>query len=138
MIRGFAGLDFEPSVASCGPYRYRRQRWRRHSSGACADLCPKRGRGTGCEAGQRRARRCAGIEVVAPYDKKTSDDEIAKRGANILKWNMLIPNEAVQTTVNGGWIIFNGDVNGNIRRPHQKAAIFFVTTIFGGASMTVV
>ena len=88
---------------------YRGQRWRRHFNGACSELCLKGGCGTGKRVKGVRAV-AQEIEVVAPYDKKTSDDEIAKRAANILKWNTLIPDEAVQPTVNSGWITLNGEV----------------------------
>lgn len=49
------------------------------------------------------------IEVRFLNDKKTSDDEIAKRAVDILEWDTLVPS--VQITVRDGWVTLTGDVD---------------------------
>lgn len=51
------------------------------------------------------------IEVRYPSDKKTSDDEIAKRATDILGWDTLVPAGAVRATVRGGWVTLAGNVD---------------------------
>jgi osmotically-inducible protein OsmY len=51
---------------------------------------------------EQAARRVKGVRAVAqeievryPSDKKTADDEIAKRALSIIKWDTMIPQQAV-------------------------------------------
>jgi osmotically-inducible protein OsmY len=63
-------------------------------------------------------RRIKGVSAIAeeiqvrfPDDKKTADDEIAKRAVDILGWDTLIPRKAIQITVREGWITLTGNVD---------------------------
>ena len=51
------------------------------------------------------------IEVHRPYEKKTSDDQIAKRACDILNWDVLVPPNAVDVLVHDGWLTLSGNVN---------------------------
>ena len=51
------------------------------------------------------------IEVHCPYEKGTADDQIAKRARDILKWDVLIPSNAVDVLVHEGWVTLSGNVN---------------------------
>jgi osmotically-inducible protein OsmY len=51
------------------------------------------------------------IEVRYPSDKKTADDEIAKRAVDILRWDTLVPSDAIQVTVRDGWVTLTGSVD---------------------------
>lgn len=51
------------------------------------------------------------IQVRYPYDKKSSDDEIAKRAADILEWDVLVPEGMVEVTVRDGWLTLEGIVD---------------------------
>lgn len=51
------------------------------------------------------------IEVRYPSDKKTSDDQIAKRALDILGWDTLVPQDAVQLLVRDGLVTLTGRVN---------------------------
>jgi osmotically-inducible protein OsmY len=64
------------------------------------------------------ARRVKGVRGIAdeidvryPSDKKTSDDEIAKRAADILSWDTMVPKGCVQATVRDGLVILTGNVD---------------------------
>jgi len=51
------------------------------------------------------------IEVQRPYQKATSDDQIAKRAHDILNWDVVVPPEAVDVLVHDGWLTLSGNVN---------------------------
>ena len=51
------------------------------------------------------------IEVRAPSDAKTSDDEIASRAINVLSWDSVVPSEAIQVTVRDGLVTLTGKVH---------------------------
>jgi len=56
------------------------------------------------------------IEVRHAFDKKTSDDEIAKRALSILKWDTIVPADAISVTVRDGWVALSGDVEWQFQR----------------------
>ena len=64
------------------------------------------------------ARRVKGVRAIAeelevhyPFQAKTSDAEIAKRIADILEWNSLIPRNKVSVTVEKGVVRLKGEVD---------------------------
>jgi osmotically-inducible protein OsmY len=64
------------------------------------------------------ARRVKGVHAIAenievhrPYQKATSDDQIAKRARDILNWDVLVPPNAVDVLVHDGWLTLSGTVN---------------------------
>jgi osmotically-inducible protein OsmY len=64
------------------------------------------------------ARRVKGVRAIADEievryvtDPKTSDDEIAKRAADILGWDSLVPKGAVSILVRDGWVTLSGKVH---------------------------
>ena len=51
------------------------------------------------------------IEVRYPSDKKTADDEIARRVPDILAWDATVPRNAIKITVHDGRVTLSGEVN---------------------------
>ena len=51
------------------------------------------------------------IEVRYPSEKKTSDDQIAKRAVDVLAWDVLVPDQSIQVTVSNGWVTLAGTVH---------------------------
>jgi osmotically-inducible protein OsmY len=51
------------------------------------------------------------IEVRYASNKKSSDDEIAKRAVDILGWDTVVPSGSIQVTVRDGWVTLSGDVD---------------------------
>ncbi len=45
-----------------------------------------------------------------------SDDEIAKRAANSLQWNTVVPDDKVQVKVQKGWVTLTGTVDWNFEK----------------------
>jgi osmotically-inducible protein OsmY len=46
-----------------------------------------------------------------PSEKKTADDEIAKRAADILHWDSMVPSESIQVLVRDGCVVLSGNVD---------------------------
>lgn len=72
---------------------------------------------------EKTARRVKGVRAVADelevrYDwqPKTSDSEIAKRIADILEWDPLVPRDRISITVNEGAVKLEGRVDWNYQR----------------------
>jgi hyperosmotically inducible protein len=64
------------------------------------------------------ARRVKGVHAIAEnievrysYQNKTADDQIAKRAIDLLNWDVLIPNGAVDVLVQDGWVTLSGNVD---------------------------
>jgi osmotically-inducible protein OsmY len=51
------------------------------------------------------------IEIHYPSDRKTSDDQIARRAVDMLAWDTVVPVGATQVTVPDGWVTLTGSVN---------------------------
>ncbi len=51
------------------------------------------------------------IDVRYSPDEKTSDEEIAKRAIDMLVWDSVVPNDAIQVTVHDGLVTLTGKVN---------------------------
>jgi osmotically-inducible protein OsmY len=89
-------------------------------------------------AAERAARRVKGVRAIAqeievryPSDKKTSDDEIAKRALNILKWDAMIPNDAVKVTVQKGWVTLAGDLSWQYQKKAAEDAVRKLSGVTG-------
>jgi osmotically-inducible protein OsmY len=66
-------------------------------------------------AAERTARRVKGVHAIAEEIEvrclgETSDEEIARRALNILKWYAMVRQDAVQVTVQKGRVTLTGDV----------------------------
>jgi osmotically-inducible protein OsmY len=71
------------------------------------------------------------IEVRYAYEKKTADDEIAKRIVNILAWDVEVPKNAVQAVVRDGWVSLSGKVEWNYQRRAAENAVHKLSGIRG-------
>lgn len=63
------------------------------------------------------------IEIRFPNDKKTSDDQIAKRALDIIAWDSTIPNDRVQLKVQNGFITLSGQVDWYYNRDDAESAV---------------
>lgn len=66
-------------------------------------------------AAEAATRRVQGVRAIAqeievryPNEKKTADDEIAKRALDIMRWSAVVPSDAIQLTVRDGWVTLSG------------------------------
>ena len=81
------------------------------------------------------ARQVKGVRAIAeeitvryPFDAKTSDAEIAKRVADLLQWDPLVPDGKINVTVENGVVRLRGDVEWN----YQKDLAFKDASKIGG------
>jgi len=69
-------------------------------------------------AAEKAVKRVNGVRAIAEGlkvrfagDKKTNDDEIARRALNILEWSAVIPEGRVMVKVQDGWVSLSGEVD---------------------------
>jgi osmotically-inducible protein OsmY len=81
-------------------------------------------------AAARAVRRVADVKAIAleldvklAPDHKRSDTDIATSAENALKWNTLVPAEAITLTVDHGWITLRGEVEWDFQRRSAEKAI---------------
>lgn len=86
-------------------------------------------------AAEAAARRVRGVEAVAqeievrlPVDTRRSDEEIAAAAIDRLAWDVSVPRDAIQVTVEQGWLTLTGQVD---RHYQQQAAEQDVRRLFG-------
>jgi osmotically-inducible protein OsmY len=79
---------------------------------------------------ERAAKRVKGVRAIAqeieirlPNDKKTSDDQIAKRALDIIAWDSTIPKDRVQVKVQGGFVTLSGEVDWHYQRTDAEYAV---------------
>ncbi len=103
-------LEFEPSV-NAAHIGVTVERGTVTLSGHVASYAEK----TAAVAATRRVRGIQAIadeiEVRYASDKKTADDEIAKRAVDILGWDTLVPSGSIQVMVRDGWVTLSGNID---------------------------
>jgi osmotically-inducible protein OsmY len=96
-------------------------------------------------AAEKAARRIKGVHALAeelevryPNDKKTADDEIAKRAVKILEWYDLIPKHPIQVTVQRGLVVLSGEVRWQYQKKWAEQAVRKLSGITGVINNTVI
>ena len=89
-------------------------------------------------AAERAARRVFGVRAIAqeieirlPSDKKTGDDEIAKRAADILKWRVGVPADQIAIKVEKGVVTLAGEADWHFQRKQAENAVHNLTGVIG-------
>ena len=89
-------------------------------------------------AAERAARRVKGVQAIAQEievryasDKKTADDEIAKRAVSIIKWDAMTPSDTIQATVQKGWVTLSGEVEWQYQRKAAEDAVRRLSGVTG-------
>lgn len=96
-------------------------------------------------AAEKAARRVAGVRAIAeeievrfPSDRKTGDAEIAKRIADILSWDSLVPEDRITVKVERGWVTLAGTVDWHYQRDAARKAASKITGVTGIGNMIAV
>ena len=79
------------------------------------------------------------LQVRYDWQPKTSDPEIAKRVADILEWDPLVPRDRIEVTVEDGVVKLSGKVDWNYQRDlatEDTAKITGVVRIDNGIQVT--
>ncbi|MGF7159643.1 osmotically-inducible protein OsmY [Rhodoligotrophos appendicifer] len=89
-------------------------------------------------AAEAAVRRVRGVRAIAqeidvryPGEAKTSDDEIAKRALDALKWDVTIPNETITLIVHHGLVTLKGEVPWQFQRKAAELAVRKMTGVTG-------
>jgi osmotically-inducible protein OsmY len=69
------------------------------------------------------------ITVRYPEDKKTADDQIAKRELDVIAWDSTIPNDRIQVKVQSGIVTLSGEVDWFFQRADAEAAVKKLTGV---------
>jgi osmotically-inducible protein OsmY len=90
------------------------------------------------QAALAAVRRIQGVRAIAeeikvryPSDKKTSDDEIAKRAIDILGWDTMVPSGSIQVMVRDGWVTLTGTVDWYYQKTHAEEDIRKLSGVHG-------
>jgi len=74
-------------------------------------------------AAEVAARRVKGVIAVAqeikvqlPFERERGDDQIADAILDRLAWDVTIPSDSVQVTVEQGWVTLSGNLDWNFQR----------------------
>ena len=91
-------------------------------------------------AAERSVRRVSGVKALAVEIEvrlspsyKRSDSDVAAAVQRAIDWNVVVPDNCIQPTVENGWITLNGEVEWNYQR---KAAERAVRDLFGVVGVT--
>ncbi len=71
------------------------------------------------------------IEVRYPQSAKTADDEIAKRAAKIVDWDVRVPLGAVAIKVEKGWVTLTGTVDWHFQKEAAESAVRKLSGVVG-------
>ncbi len=89
-------------------------------------------------AAERAARRVKGVRAIAqeiavryPDEKKTADDEIAKRALSILRWHAMLPEGALDVTVEKGLVTLAGELHWDYQRKAAEEAVRKLSGVVG-------
>jgi osmotically-inducible protein OsmY len=89
-------------------------------------------------AAEAAARRVKGVRAVADEvvvrprgHKQTADDEIARRALDILRWDAVVPADAIEVTVADGWITLGGQVEWQFQRKAAEEAVRKLSGVIG-------
>jgi osmotically-inducible protein OsmY len=89
-------------------------------------------------AAERAAKHVFGVRAIAqnleirlPSDKKTADDDIAKRAADILRWRVGVPADRITIKVEKGVVTLGGQVDWQFQRKQAENAVHNLTGVLG-------
>jgi osmotically-inducible protein OsmY len=78
------------------------------------------------------------IEVRLASNKKTADDQIAKRALKIIAWDTTIPNDKIRLKVENGWVTLSGDVEWNFHKKAAEESVRKLSGVFGVTNLITV
>ena len=82
---------------------------------------------------ERAAGRVLGVRWVAeqiqvrlPGAHRQADEDIARRAANALEWNVLVPHDRIKIMVQNGWVTLSGEVDWGYQRDAAEDAMRYL------------
>jgi osmotically-inducible protein OsmY len=78
------------------------------------------------------------IEVRLPTAAERTDEDIATAALSALKWDALLPDDAVKVTVSKGWVTLEGEVDWQFEKEDAERAVRRLTGVRGVTNRIVV
>lgn len=75
------------------------------------------------------------LEVRLPSDVKHHDEEIARRAANLLAWNVSLATDSVHVKVEKGWITLTGDADWQYQKQAAENGVHRLGGVVGVSNM---
>jgi osmotically-inducible protein OsmY len=89
-------------------------------------------------AAERAVQRVKGVKAIAeeieiryPNDKRTADDQIARRALDIISWDTAIPEDRITVKVQDGWVTLAGNVDWNFQKTDAERAVRRLSGVVG-------
>jgi osmotically-inducible protein OsmY len=89
-------------------------------------------------AAEVAARRVKGVIAVAqeikvqlPFERERGDDQIAEAVLDRLAWDVSVPSDSVQVTVEQGWVTLSGIVEHHFQRQAAEENVRRLQGVFG-------
>jgi osmotically-inducible protein OsmY len=93
----------------------------------------------------RAAERVGGVNAVAddlkvvlPAGHERSDTDIAHAVVQGLRWDVDVPDEAIQARVDNGWVWLEGEVEWQYQRSAAERAVRFLTGVKGVTNLVTI
>lgn len=87
---------------------------------------------------EQATRRVKGVRAIAqeikvryPGEKKATDEDIASRAVNILRWSAVVPADQVQVKVQDGWATLMGQVDWQFQKTAAESELRKLSGISG-------
>ena len=71
------------------------------------------------------------IEVKLPPSSERTDTEVAHAVREVLRWDVLVPDERIRSTVTNGWVMLEGEVATHTQRGDVERAVRNLTGVCG-------
>ena len=78
------------------------------------------------------------LQVRYPQNKKTDDDQIAKRALKIIAWDTTVPDDKMKIKVQNGWITLSGEVEWSYQKTGAEEAVRKLSGVIGVTNLITV
>jgi osmotically-inducible protein OsmY len=75
------------------------------------------------------------LEVKLPASSNRTDPEIARAAIDALKWNIMVPADAIKVKVEKGWVTLEGEVNWYFQKEAAERTVRYLTGVKGVTSL---
>lgn len=89
-------------------------------------------------AAEKAVQRVKGVRAIAqeihvryPGEKRTTDDEIARRALDAMKWSVVVPSDRIRISVRDGWITLSGELDSQYQRTAAEEEVRRLSGIEG-------
>ena len=78
------------------------------------------------------------IKVQLPFERERGDDQIAEAVLDRLAWDVSVPSDSVQVTVDQGWVTLSGVVDHNFQRQAAEQNVRRLRGVVGVSNQIVI